>query len=104
MSAQQHLIAILPASKQVLEEESFINGELASKILPGIRQTEDADASGKASDIRKRRIEDKKRRAVKRLKRRPFRDSVPTPWKADSSVKRAVENYAGREACSRGEV
>ncbi|KAH7110775.1 hypothetical protein B0J13DRAFT_661595 [Dactylonectria estremocensis] len=89
MSAQERLIAVLPASKQVLEEESFINWEeLASKILPGIRQTEDADASGKASDIRKRRIEDKKRRAaVKRLKQRPFRDSVPTPWKADSFVK-----------------
>ncbi|KAH7109159.1 hypothetical protein B0J13DRAFT_534829 [Dactylonectria estremocensis] len=87
MSAQQRLIATLPASKPVLEGESFINGEgLSSKILPGIRQTEDADASGQASDTRKRRIKGETRQAAKRLKQRPFRDSLPTQWKAGSFV------------------
>ncbi|KAH7118231.1 hypothetical protein B0J13DRAFT_613129 [Dactylonectria estremocensis] len=88
MSSQQRLTAILPASKQVLVEESFINGEeLATKILPGIRQTEDADASNEASDTRKRRIGGEKRLAgVKRLKERQFRDPLPTPWKASSFV------------------
>ncbi|KAH7112733.1 hypothetical protein EDB81DRAFT_768292 [Dactylonectria macrodidyma] len=87
MSSQQRLIATLPASKQVLVEESFINGEeLATKVLPGIRQTEAADASNEASDTRKRRREGEKRQAVKRLKERNFRDSLPTQWKADSFV------------------
>ncbi|KAH7109913.1 hypothetical protein B0J13DRAFT_614416 [Dactylonectria estremocensis] len=91
MSSQQRLTATLPASKQVLVEESFINGEeLATKILPGIRQTEDADASNEASDTRKRRIDDdkgeKRLAGVKRLKERQFRDPLPTPWKASSFV------------------
>ncbi|KAH8654687.1 hypothetical protein BGZ61DRAFT_486998 [Ilyonectria robusta] len=85
MSVPQSLIAALPASDQVLGE-SFIGEELATKILPGIRQTEDADASNEASDTRKRRIEGEERQAVKRLKETHFRDSLPTPWKASSFV------------------
>ncbi|KAH7115677.1 hypothetical protein EDB81DRAFT_767597 [Dactylonectria macrodidyma] len=76
-----------PAYFDQVFKESFINGEqLATKILPGIQQTEDADASNEASDTRKRRIEGEKRQAVKRSKERHFRDSLPTPWKADSFV------------------
>ncbi|KAH7146955.1 hypothetical protein B0J13DRAFT_552942 [Dactylonectria estremocensis] len=86
MSVPQSLIAALPASKQVLKESFIGEEELATKILPGIRQTEDADASDEASDTRKRRIEGEKQQAVKRLKERHFRDSLPTPWKADSFV------------------
>lgn len=103
MSAPQSLIATLPASKQVLEEELFINREeLATKILAGIRQIEDVDASDEASDIRKRRIEGEKRQAgtrallsavinliclaVKRLKVGHFGDLLPTLWKAGSFV------------------
>ncbi|KAH7111576.1 hypothetical protein EDB81DRAFT_763303 [Dactylonectria macrodidyma] len=86
MSAPQSLIPTLPASDQVLKG-SFMGGEdLATKILPGIQQTEDADASDEASNTRKRRIEGEKRQAVKRLKERHFGDSLPTPWKADSFV------------------
>ncbi|KAH7118165.1 hypothetical protein B0J13DRAFT_569600 [Dactylonectria estremocensis] len=85
MSAPQSLTATLPASEQVLNE-SFIGEELATKILPGIQQTEDADASNEASDTRKRRIEGGKQQAVKRLKDGHFGDSLPTPWKAGSFV------------------
>ncbi len=43
MSARQRLIATLPVSKQALEE-SFIDGdELTTKILPGVRHTENVD-------------------------------------------------------------
>ncbi|KAH7110415.1 hypothetical protein B0J13DRAFT_577915 [Dactylonectria estremocensis] len=91
MSAPQSVSATLPASRQVLKE-SFIRGEeLATKILPGIWQTEDADASDEASDTRKRRIEGEKRQAVKRLKERHFRDSLPTPWKAGSFTEGPLE-------------
>ncbi|KAH7113583.1 hypothetical protein EDB81DRAFT_862506 [Dactylonectria macrodidyma] len=87
MSTQQRLIASLPTSKQVLVKESFIDGrELATKILPGIRQTEDAYAFDEAPDTRKRRRGSEERQTVKRLKEGPCRDSLPTPWKAGSFV------------------
>ncbi|KAM5361114.1 hypothetical protein ACJZ2D_013325 [Fusarium nematophilum] len=91
MSPQQRLIATLPVSKQVLEE-SFIDGkELATKILPGVRQIEDVDASDKAPNTRKRQRESEERQEAKRLKGGPFRDSLPTSWKEGSYVEGPLE-------------
>ncbi|KAM9873873.1 hypothetical protein VDGL01_12052 [Verticillium dahliae] len=89
MSARQRLIATLPVSKQVLEE-SFIDGdELTTKILPGIRHTENVDAL----NTRKRGRESEEMQAAKRSKGspRPFGDSLPTPWKVDSYVEGPLE-------------
>ncbi|KAH7112704.1 hypothetical protein EDB81DRAFT_862682 [Dactylonectria macrodidyma] len=100
MSAPQSLIPTLPTSDQVLKE-SFINGEqLATKILPGIWQTEDADASNEASDTRKRRIEGEKRQAARKQDRRlnsraTDRERSNEPQGRDRD---ATEKVAGRNA------
>ncbi|KAH6953697.1 hypothetical protein BKA56DRAFT_239657 [Ilyonectria sp. MPI-CAGE-AT-0026] len=91
MSVPQSLVAALPAPMQAFAN-SFIDEELATKILPGIRYIEDADSFGEASDTRKRRREDEEpQAAAKRLKEMHFRDSLPTPWKVSSFDKGPLE-------------